>query len=92
MFTSKREIMSKIEFYLLDLEMERVSETEINKAVDCLKNGGMAEIVDKVSDMGKVNPPEKKEVIKSFSGASHVQSFFVFVQERKECGRKSFNH
>ena len=53
--------MSKIEFYLLDLEMERVSETEINKAVDCLKNGGMVEIVDKVSDMGKVNPPEKKK-------------------------------
>ena len=63
-----------------------------NKAVDCLKNGGMVEIVDKVSDMGKVNPPENKEVIKSFSGASHVQSFFVFVQECKECGRKSFNH
>ena len=83
--------MSKIEFHQLDLEMECVSETEINKAIDCLKNGGTVEIVDKVSDMGEVNPPEHLEVIKTFNGQLSIEQFNDYVKKCKESGRRSFS-
>ncbi len=83
--------MTQIQISLLDLELDKVPSSKIEDAIICLKNGGTVAIVDNVSPSGEVNPPETKEVVESFKGPSSVKNFRIFVQNRKENGRNSFN-
>ena len=84
--------MKVIKINRLELEMDKISDAFIQNAIIQLKNGHTVQIVDNVGIMGKIDSPERQEVIDTFNGQSSVELFKSYVEKSKEAGRCSFSN
>lgn len=73
--------MNVIKINRLELELDKIADSYVQNAINHLKNGGIVQIVDNVSIMGKIDSPERLEVLEEFNGQSSIELFKNYVEE-----------
>lgn len=83
--------MNVIKINRLELELDKIADSYVQNAINHLKNGGIVQIVDNVGSIGKIDSPERLEVLEEFNGQLSVEHFKNYIENCKESGRRSFS-